>query len=390
MSAPQPLPPVLTAGFRPFFLAASCWAVLALALWLAMLMGRIILPSRFDPLSWHVHEMLFGFVMAGVGGFLLTAIPNWTGRPPVRGTLLGVLIGLWALGRVATLVSALLPVWLAIAADLAFPVMLEIVAARELIMAGNRRNYPLMVPVAVLGLANLLMHLEAAGFDVPPGLGWRLGLAAVAMLIAVIGGRIVPAFTRNWLAARGAARLPPPAGRLDSVALGLLLAGLLAWAFLPDVDGVGWLLLAGAAVHLVRLARWQGLRTISEPVLAILHLGYFWLVLAVALLGVARLLPALPLAAALHALTAGAFSTMLLAVMTRATLGHTGRALHANGLTIAIYVLVTVGAVLRVLAAWPAAATMLLLGVAAFCWAAAFALFAVVYGRFLLTSRPGV
>jgi uncharacterized protein involved in response to NO len=389
MSARPPLPPVLTAGFRPFFLAASCWAVLALALWLAMLMGLLVLPSRFDPLSWHVHEMLFGFILAGIGGFLLTAIPNWTGRTPVRGALLGVLIGLWALGRATTLVSALLPLWLAIAADLAFPVALEVVAARELIAAGNQRNYPLMVPVAVLGVANLLMHLQAAGIDIPPGLGWRLGLAAVAMLVSVIGGRIVPAFTRNWLTARGATSLPPPAGRLDRVALGLLLVGLLAWAFLPDVAGVGWLLLAGAAVHLVRLARWQGPRTVSEPVLAILHVGYFWLVLAVALLGVAQLLPALPQAAALHALTAGAFSTMLLAVMTRATLGHTGRALHADAPTIAIYALVTAGAVLRVLAAWPTAATMTLLGVSALCWAASFALFAVIYGRFLLTSRSG-
>src|SRR5215469_5853211 len=162
-------PPLLAAGFRPMFLAASGWATLAMAAWLPLLSGALELPSRFDPLTWHIHEMLFGFVMATVGGFLLTAIPNWTGRAPVAGTPLVVLAGLWLLGRVVCSVSTTMPLWLVVVADLAFPVALELVAARELFAVGNKRNYPLLVPVIVLSIANLLMHLQSA-------IGWRLAI----------------------------------------------------------------------------------------------------------------------------------------------------------------------------------------------------------------------
>ena len=378
---------MLGAGFRPFFLAAALWSAIALALWICMLTGAIDLPSRFDPLSWHIHEMLFGFVMAGVGGFLLTAIPNWTGRAPVAGVGLGLLVAAWALGRAVCLVSAWLPVWAAPVADLLFPLALELVVARELIAAGNRRNYPLLVPLVVLGTANLLMHLEALGMAVPPGLGWRLGIATVLVLISVIGGRIIPAFTRNWLTARGATILPAQAGPIDRVALGTLHASLLLWSFLPEAAWVGALLLLGAAANLWRLVRWRGGTTAAEPLLIVLHLGYLWLVAGVALLGLSVLSPAVPAAAALHALTAGTFGTMLLAVMTRVTLGHTGRHLHADGATLAIYVLVTVSTVLRIAAAWPSVATYDALVVAALCWIAAFGLFVVRYGPMLVTRR---
>lgn len=379
--------PVFSAGFRPFFLAAALWSAIALALWICMLIGEIDLPSRFDPLSWHIHEMLFGFVMAGVGGFLLTAIPNWTARAPVCGGRLSLLVAFWVLGRAACLVSAWLPVWVAPVVDLMFPLALELVAVRELIAAGNRRNYPLLVPVVVLAAGNVLMHLEALGVVVPPGLGWRLGVATVLILISVIGGRIIPAFTRNWLTARGAAWLPATTGWVDRVALGALHGALLLWSFLPQVGWVGALLLLGAAVNLWRLVRWRGTATVTEPLLLILHLGYLWLVAGTVLLGLSLLCPAVPATAALHMLTAGAFGTMMLAVMTRATLGHTGRRLHADGATVAIYVLVGIGAVLRVVAAWPSAASDDTLIGAAVCWIAAFTLFAAYYGPMLLMRR---
>jgi uncharacterized protein involved in response to NO len=338
--------PLLSAGFRPFFLAAATWSVVVMAAWLSLLAGGIDLPSRFDPLSWHIHEMLFGFIMAAAGGFLLTAIPNWTNRPPVARMPLLILLGLWLLGRLACLVSALIPGWLAPVADLAFAVALEVVAARELIAVGNRRNYPLLAPVFVLAIANLLMHLQALGVAIPIGLGWRLGVAAMIALISVIGGRIVPAFTRNWLTARGASRLPPSSGRLDSIALGTLLAAMVAWTFLPDGQPVGALLLVAAVLHATRLGRWCGVATLREPLLVILHVGYLWLVAGVTLLGLSLLTDAMPIAAAVHALTAGAMGTMILAVMTRATLGHTGRALHADAATIAAFALVSASAVL--------------------------------------------
>jgi uncharacterized protein involved in response to NO len=374
------MPPLLTAGFRPLFLAAAGWATLSMAAWLPLLFGEIEFPSRFDPLSWHIHEMLFGFVMATVGGFLLTAIPNWTGRPPVAGTPLAVLVALWALGRIVCIFSAILPLWLVVVADLAFAIALEAVAVRELLAVGNKRNYPLLAPLVVLAISNLLMHLQFA-------LGWRLAIAVVIVLISVIGGRIVPAFTRNWLSARGITPLPPSANVADRFALGTLHGGMIAWAFLPDWQPVGLLLLIAAVLNLVRLAHWRGIATSEEPLLSILHLGYLWVVVGVALLGVSLVSDAVPVQAALHALTAGAMGTMTLAVMTRATLGHTGRVLRADKVTMVIYALVNVAALLRIAAAWTVDAQMELYEVAAVAWIGAYALFVADYSPLLLAPR---
>jgi uncharacterized protein involved in response to NO len=377
-------PVFLTQGFRPFFLAAGFWAAAALTLWIVMLATGAALPSRFDPLSWHIHEMLFGFAMAAIAGFLLTAIPNWTGRAPIRGFPLALLAGLWLLGRVACLISALMPAWLAVAADLAFPTALAIVVAREIITSRNWRNLPIIAPLTVLGIANLLMHLEADGVAVPSGLGWRLGLAAVIVLISVVAGRIVPSFTRNWLATRQIVNLPAAPGAIDRAALGVLHVGLFTWVFLPEFQPVGAILLLGAALNLWRLLRWRGAATAAEPLLLVLHIGYGWLVLGVALLGLAVIDARLPQSAAIHALTAGAIGTMILAVMTRATRGHTGRALAADRATTAIYLLVNVAAIVRVAAGIGAAWTMPLLVASGILWIGAFALFVLCYGPMLL------
>ena len=376
----DPVPPLLTAGFRPFFLAAGGWAVLAMAAWLPLFSGELDLPSGFDPLSWHIHEMLFGFVMAAVGGFLLTAIPNWTGRASVAGVPQAVLAGRWLLGRVVCAFSALIPGWLVVPADLAFAVSLEGVAARELSAAGNRRNYPLLVPVIVLAIANLLMHLRVEA-------GWRLGVAAVIVLISVIGGRIVPVFTSNWLNARGMAPVQRQIPWLTHAARGALVAAMLGWVFLPDWHPLGLLLLAAAGLNLVRLARWRGVATLAEPLLLVLHVGYLWLVAGVALLGASLLTDAVPPAAAVHALTAGAMGTMILAVMTRATLGHTGRVLRADKVTMVIYALASTSAVLRIAAAWASDGQTDLYEVAALAWVGAFGLFVVEYGPMLLAPR---
>lgn len=382
------VPPVfLSQGFRPFFLAAGLWAMAALALWILMLAEGTALPSRFDPLAWHAHEMLFGFVMAAVAGFLLTAIPNWTQRLPVSGGPLAGLAALWLLGRIACLVSAFLPPWLAIVMDLSFPVTLVGVVAREIIAGRNWRNLPMVAPVTVLGIANLLMHLEAVGVAVPSGLGWRIGLAAVIVLVSVVAGRIIPSFTRNWLAKRPGAALPAAHSRIDRVGLGVLHAGLFAWAFFPSLPAVGLLLLLGAALNVWRLLRWRGLATAAEPLLLILHIGYLWLVLGVALLGAAMLDADLPPSAAIHALTAGAIGTMILAVMTRVARGHTGRDLSADRATALIYGLVILAAITRIAAAFAVAWTLPLLMVSAGFWIAAFGGFLLYYGPMLVRPR---
>lgn len=381
------LPAVLDNAFRPMFLAAGSWAVFALALWLAMFFGHVQLPTRFDPLAWHVHEMLFGFVMAAVAGFLLTAIPNWTGRLPVRGYPLAALACLWLLGRLACLISADLPAWLAVLADLAFPAALLAVAAHEIIAGHNWRNLPMTAPLALFVVADLLMHLESLGFAAPAGLGWRLAVGAPIVLISVIGGRIIPSFTRNWLSKRKSPRLPAPPDKLDTAAVALLAAALIAWAFLPEYRVSGVLLIAAALLNAVRLSRWTGQATWAEKLLLILHVGYAWLVLGVTLLGLSIVNLGVPVASAIHALTAGATAVMILAVMPRVTLGHTGRELMANHATTAVFVLVNAAAVARVCASWHAEFMAILLLVAGACWIAAFGLFELVYGPMLLTRR---
>ncbi|MBP0597778.1 NnrS family protein [Herbaspirillum sp. LeCh32-8] len=380
---------LLTLAFRPFFLLGSLWAAVSIILWMGMLHGGLILPSRFDPLSWHIHEMLFGWILAAVAGFLLTAIPNWTGRPPVRGAMLGALAVVWLLGRIVGAVSLYLPWWLAAAVDVAFPAMVCTLAWREIVGAGNRRNLPMPIPVALLGVASLLMHLQQAGVDlgipIADGLGWRLAMAAVSILIAVIGARIIPAFTRNWLTAKRIQAQPTGSRALDIAATATLHGGLLAWAMLPQVRAIGLLLLAAAALNLWRTLRWAGRATLGEPLLAILHLGYLWLVAGAALLGLSQLGMAWLQVAAIHALTAGAMGTMVLGVMTRVSLGHTGRPLAADRMTTGIYIAVSAAALCRIGAALLPAP--LLLSASAACWTLAFLMFVARYGAVLLQPR---
>ena len=374
-------------AFRPFFLAASLWAALALGLWIGLFVTGRTLPSRFDPLSWHIHEMLFGFVYAAIAAFMLTAIPNWTGRKPIQGATLAALVAIWLLGRVISLLSALVPLWWAMVVELAFPVVLFFLAAREIIAAQNWRNLMMPAPIAVLAIADLIMHLELAGITLPVGLGWRLAMAAVLTLITAIGGRIVPAFTRNWLIKRGATALPSGHGLADRIAVAALHTGLLGWAFLPAARMVGSLLVFAALLNLWRLARWRGPATVSEPLLAILHVGYLWVVLGALMLGASVLTVVVPEAAAIHAFTAGAIGTMVIAIMMRVSRGHTGRPLEADVTTMLIEAAVVLAGATRVTAAFADASAMILLQISALLWIAGFLVFALTYGPMLVLPR---
>ncbi len=369
--------PLLSIGFRPFFLLGGIWSALALAIWIVAFAAGQPLPTAFPALTWHIHEMLFGFVLAAIAGFILTAVANWTGRRPISGVPLGGLVLLWGAGRILNLFSELAPLWITAAIDTAFPLLLALLVAHEIVAGRSRRNVMMPVPIAMLGLADLLMYLEQAGTSVPGGIGWRIALAAVITLISVVGARIVPTFTRNWLVARGATAFPRSNAWLDRIASVALHAGLLGWALFADMDVFGCLLLLGAALTLVRLARWRGWTTFDEPLLTILHIGYLWMVLGVALLGLATLTPAVPQSAAVHALTAGAIGTMVLAVMTRVCRGHTGRPLTADGLAVMIYGSVNLAALARVGAGLLPEFFMVLLEISAAFWIAAFLLFAI-------------
>ncbi|MEK0084191.1 NnrS family protein [Benzoatithermus flavus] len=379
------LPPVLQHGFRPFFLLGAVWAVLALALWLSALAG-VTLPTAMEPLAWHRHEMLFGYISAVIAAFLLTAVPNWTGGLPLRGKPLLWLVALWLAARLAVLAGARLGPWPGLVLDVGFLAVLAGVVAREIVAGKNWRNLPVVTLVSLLALADLLSHLEQVLTLPWDMLGDRLAIGAVAGLVALIGGRITPSFTTNWLKARKAQALPAPVSRLDNGVLILTALALLAWFFLPESAIAGLLLLAAAVGTAARLARWQGAATTSEPLLLILHVGYAWLALAFALFGLAAF-GIVPRSAALHAMTAGAFGTMTLAVMTRATLGHTGRALTADRWTSVIFVLVNVGALARVLASLVPAAYTPALHLAGLAWGGAFLLYILHYGPMLLGPR---
>ena len=384
-------PAILTYGFRPFFLGAALWAGLAMVLWVPMLSGLIVLPTAFDPVSWHAHEFLFGYLGAVAAGFLLTAVPNWTGRLPLVGWPLGALAALWLAGRVAVAISETLPPGLVAVIDLAFPVALAAAIAREIVAGRNWRNLIVLGMLAVFTLGNLVFHLEAARGDyAAQGYGLRLGLGAGLMMIAVIGGRIVPSFTRNWLARRGPGRLPiAPMQRFDQVALLVLLAALVFWVALPFDVVTGTALVLAGALHLARLARWAGHRTLAEPLVTVLHVGYAFLPLGALTLGAEIVAPGVfGAAAAQHLWTGGAIGLMTLAVMTRATLGHTGQPLAAGAGTVAIYLLLVASVLARVAAGvWPGGAA-LLHSASGLMWLGAFAGFAAVYGRLLLSLPP--
>ena len=384
-------PAILTFGFRPFFFGAAVWAVLAMAVWVPMLSGHITLPTAFDPVSWHAHEFLFGYLGAVIAGFLLTAVPNWTGRLPIVGWRLGLLALLWLAGRGAVAVSGLLPMGGAATVDLAFPLVLAAAIAREIVAGKNWRNLIVLAMLAVFALGNALYHWEAGRGDyAAQGYGLRLGLGAGVMMIAVIGGRIVPSFTRNWLVRRGPGRLPTaPKQGFDKVALLILLAALVLWVVRPFSVATGATLALAGVLHVIRLARWAGHRTAAEPLVMVLHVGYAFLPLGALLLAAEILLPGLlGMAAAQHLWMGGAVGLMTLAVMTRATLGHTGQDLHAGPATVAIYLALVAAVLLRGAAgAWPAGAPLLhsLAGIA---WIGAFGGYAAVYGRLLLRRPP--
>lgn len=378
-------PLLFAEGFRPFFLGGGAYAALALPIWLLSYADLLALPLALPPWLWHAHEMLFGYLAAVLAGFLLTAIPNWTGRLPISGPALIGLFLLWLAGRLAmTLGSGLGPI--AAGLDILFLLVLAGVVWREVLAVKGLRNLPVCLLVTCLAAANIGFHFVAWTGDPAPFL--RGAAAVAALLISLIGGRVVPSFTRNWLAKRGATRLPAAFGSFDKATLGLTAAALLLWVLQLFDPVTGALLIAAGVAQLFRLLRWQGGQTFAEPLVLVLHLAYGWLPLAFLLLGLAALgSDGLAAGAGLHALTAGAIGLMTLAIMTRATLGHTGRELTADKATVMIYGLVLAGALLRALAAWLPLDYGLAIALSGSLWSAGFLGFLLVYGPLLIGPR---
>lgn len=375
-------PALFSYGFRPFFLFGALYAGFAVVLWLTVYCGEITLHTAFMPRDWHIHEMLYGYVPAVVTGFLLTAIPNWTGRLPLQGGPLLVLVIGWGAGRLAVMFSGTIG-WLpALVIDATFLPLVAAVAAREVVAGRNWRNLAVVGLVSLLAVGNILFHLEShvsGGADYST----RAGIAVIVILITMIGGRIVPSFTRNWLVRENPGRLPAPLARFDMIVIAASAVALLTWIAQPSAMTAGYALVAAGLLQLVRFSRWAGDRTLREPLVLILHLGYAFLPLGFLLTGLAAF-DLIPAASGIHAF-AGAIGTMTLAVMTRASLGHTGRALHASVATQGIYAAIVLAALARVVATLVPEQTIILIALAAVLWSAAFLGFVIVYGPIVCT-----
>jgi uncharacterized protein involved in response to NO len=378
-------PALFSYGFRPFFLGGAAWAAFGMLVWLPQFFGELTLPTRFGPLDWHIHEMLYGYVAATVAGFLLTAIPNWTGRLPISGGPLAALAALWLAGRVAVIFSMHIGAGLAALIDVAFLATLAGVAAREIVAGQNWRNLRILLMLGVLILGNIVFHAEVLFYGAA-NYAIRIGIAAVIGLIMLIGGRIVPSFTTNWLARQNPGRMPIPFARFDVVSMAVSGISLLAWIAAPAHLVTGLLLLMAGVLQLARLSRWAGERTLADRLVLVLHLGYAFVPLGFLLSGASALWASVPPSAGIHAWTAGAAGLMTLAVMTRASLGHTGQPLTAFLATQAIYACALLAAVMRIAAAF--VPSNVLLHGAALGWIAAFAGFLVAYGPSLIRRRP--
>lgn len=379
-------PPLLSGGFRPFFLFGALFSGLSMLLWLPLLHGELQLATLFAPVDWHIHELFFGYVAAVVTGFLFTAVPNWTGRMPIQGTPLLFLLLLWLAGRVAVSFSATIGWVAAMVIDLAFLASICAVIANEIIAGRNWRNLKVLLPLTILFAANAVFHLEVHYSGVSE-FSRRLALAAIISLIMLIGGRIVPSFTRNWLARENPGRLPTPFNRFDLMSMAVAVGALAVWVVEPFGRAAGILMALAALMQFARLCRWAGERTLREPLVTVLHVSYLFIPVGLALLAAAAVWPGVvsPVAG-VHALGTGAIGGMTLSVMVRATLGHSKQALTSDRVINLLFVCVYAAALSRIIAALDFGPRDILLHISAFAWLAAFGGFGI---RFMpLFMRP--
>lgn len=384
-------PALFSYGFRPFFLAGALYAALAIALWLPQYLGEIALPNALAPLAWHAHEMLFGFIPAVITGFLLTAIPNWTGRLPLQGGPLIALLLVWLAGRIAVAASAEIGWATVMAIDSAYLLLLAAVIAREIVAGKNWRNLKVFVIVALLFASNVAFHIEAR-LTGEAAYAQRAAIAATILLVILIGGRVTPSFTRNWLVRGNPGRLPAAADRTDNAIVALSALAAAVWVAVPQGGAASALLASAGVAQLARLARWVGWRARRDALVLVLHVFYAFIPIGFILAALAAARPDIaPMSAGEHAWTVGAVGGMILAVMTRATLGHTGHALRASRAAVAIYAALAVAALARIAAALAPAWSLGLLHAAAGAWILAFAGFAISYGPLLMKPRwqPG-
>jgi uncharacterized protein involved in response to NO len=378
-------PVLFSYGFRPFFLGGAVWACAAMVIWVMTISGLIDIGRAYGARAWHAHEMLFGFGSAIVAGFLLTAVPNWTGRLPVSGPPLMLLFILWCGGRVALLVPDMLGVLPSVLLEAAFLPTMLVVCVREIVAGRKWADLKVIAGLGTLTLANACFHYETLGADGPDH-SERLALSGLTMMIVVVGGRMLPSFTRNWLSKAGRTDFPVPYNKFDLAVITLTISAFALWILFPEAGFTAYATLLAAALHIVRLWRWRGWTTFREPLVVVLHMAYAFVPVGLVAIS-ASAVGFLDNTAAIHVLTVGTVSAMMLAVMTRATRGHTGRELTASSTTCAAYGAIFLCALVRPLAGVIPQHATLIYSAAAALWIASFSLFLFEYGPMLVARR---
>nr|CAD6430794.1 short-chain dehydrogenase [Rhizobium sp. Q54] len=382
----SPTAPVLFSyGFRPFFLGAAIWAVITMILWISSLAGLATVAEDYGPAHWHAHEMLLGYSSAVLAGFLLTAVPNWTGRLPVSGWPLFWLFGVWVAGRVIFLAPGVVGASAMAAVDSLFLPVLLLICVREVVAGRKWKDLKVIGGLLALTAGNILFHVQVLQ-GLHPDLAIKLAVSAYVVLVMIIGGRIIPSFTRNWINKSGRTDYPAPYSTFDSIAILSGIAALAAWGLIGE--GAVVALVTGTAflLHSVRLARWRGWTTLQEHLVTVLHMAYLFVPLGFLGIGLSALNALSPMAA-LHLVTVGTIASMMLAVMTRATRGHTGRVLTASRTTSVIYGAIILAAVVRPLADILPDYAQLFYTVSGAAWLSAFGLFLIEYGPMLAKVR---
>ena len=370
-------------GFRPFFLLGALAAVLLMVVWTLLWHGVLAAPAHYDPVAWHGHEMLFGYTVAVIAGFLLTAVRNWTGIQTWTGPRLAMLAALWLLGRLLPWMPGV-PAVLVVAVDVAFLPLVLISLVHPLWQGQNRVNRVFLPLLAAMALANLLSHLQL--LDVVSGLGdmRRVMLDLILLIIALVAGRVMPFFTQNVLPGFQSTQRPW-VERLTMVLLVLLVIAQAIPASAGVPTGLLWLAFAGSQA--VRMAGWFERRIFTIPVLWVLHVGYAWLVLGAVLSGIAELGLFAP-ASALHALTAGAVGVFTMGMMARVARGHSGRSIDVTRVMTWAFVVMNLAALIRVFGtAWASGAYARWVDLSALLWIVGFALFVWQYASILLRPR---
>lgn len=381
-------PALLSYGYRPFFLFASIWAVFSIIAWVMTFTGHETLAIAIDPFSWHAHSFLFGYLWAVIAGFLMTAVPNWTGRLPIVGWPLATLVALWLIGRIAMTFSYYLPSGVTIVCDLLFPLAFTFAIGREIIMGKNWRNLKILILLVMLFCANCLFDGEAfSQVYAADSYGARWALAIAVFLIAIIGGRIIPSFTRNWMVKQSITNLPAPHDKIDQAIMIFTAICLFFWIILPDAIFTAIIGGICGLANFYRLIRWHGWLTKKEPLVWVLHLGFLFIPLGF----IALTLSTFDIlhggrAPVQHLWMAGGIGLMTIAVMTRASLGHAGRPLTVSWPVVLVYCSLFCSVILRVIAGI-ADNDLTMLHISGTLWILAFFGFVVLYWNILTKPR---